>query len=295
MPGISDVFARLLLRSVILLVVVVGMTGCSSLTRLYFHPKTLWLQTPDRFGVAYDDVWLTAADGTNLHAWLLSPPEGTPKSDAVVLYLHGNAENISTHSRSIFWLVEAGYSVLALDYRGFGASQGSARMPEVLFDVEAGAAWLANNFPDERLIVLGQSMGAALAITFTADKGEQYGVDLVLAEAPFAGFGSVARAMLQKSVVGFLISPLTYLIPTRWDPREKIGSVQVPVMIMHSRMDDIVPVGESEALMAELPPEKRCFAYTQGPHIGSFRYGVYRELTLEYLVSGVCPKTRTNT
>ena len=144
MPGISEAFR--LVRISVMLVVAATLSGCASLTTLYFHPQEIWLQTPDRFDIDYEDVWLTADDGTELHAWLLKP-EPTIEQAKVILYLHGNAENISTHSRSVFWLVEKGYTVLALDYRGFGASQGRPILPDVLMDAKAGASWLRGCLP----------------------------------------------------------------------------------------------------------------------------------------------------
>ena len=174
MPGISEAFR--LVRISLMLAVAATLSGCASLTTLYFHPQEVWLQTPDRFDIDYEDVWLTADDGTELHAWLLKP-EPTIEQAKVILYLHGNAENISTHSRSVFWLVEKGYTVLALDYRGFGASQGRPILPDVLMDAKAGASWLRDAYPDHSLVVLGQSMGAALAVNFVADYGRDYDRD----------------------------------------------------------------------------------------------------------------------
>ena len=73
MAGIFKRWRGLILLSVVLL------SGCTSLTGLYFYPRSLWLQTPDDFGVSYDDVWLTSADGTKVHAWHLRPQQEQPQ------------------------------------------------------------------------------------------------------------------------------------------------------------------------------------------------------------------------
>ena len=298
MPGISDLSYRRWLRglSVALLIMVpaLWLSGCASLTTLYFHPQEVWLQTPDRFDIDYEDVWLSADDGTELHAWLLKP-EPTIEQAKVILYLHGNAENISTHSRSVFWLVEKGYTVLALDYRGFGASQGRPILPDVLMDAKAGADWLRDAYPDHSLVVLGQSMGAALAVNFVADYGRDYDVSQLILEAPFAGFRSVAREMLQRTVVGTIVSPLVYLIPSDWDPKDRAPNIHIPVMQLHSRMDEVVPVSEGQVLYDALPESMRCYVASKGPHIASFRYNKFREQVADFLVRGVCPPVVADT
>ncbi|MDQ4422638.1 MAG: alpha/beta fold hydrolase [Thalassolituus sp.] len=298
MPGISDLLYRRWLRSLsialLVLVPTFWLSGCASLTTLYFHPQEVWVQTPDRFDIDYEDVWLSADDGTELHAWLLKPAPATEKTK-VILYLHGNAENISTHSRSVFWLVEEGYTVLALDYRGFGASQGRPILPDVLMDAKAGASWLRGAYPDHSLVVLGQSMGAALAVNFVADYGRDYDVSQLILEAPFAGFRSVAREMLQRTVVGTIVSPLVYLIPSDWDPKDRAPNIHIPVMQLHSPMDPIVPLSEGEVLFEALPADKRCFIASQGPHIASFRYSKFREQVADFLVRGECPQVEVDT
>ncbi|HBS42460.1 MAG TPA: alpha/beta hydrolase [Oceanospirillales bacterium] len=267
------------------------LSGCTSLTRLYFQPQTVWVQTPERAGIEYRDVWLTAADGTQLHAWLLLPSAPADEPHSVVLYLHGNGENISTHTRSVFWLAQAGYPVLALDYRGYGASQGVSLMPSVLQDVVAAADWLRTAYPGQQLVVLGQSMGAALAVDFVAPYGAHFRVDLLIADAPFSGFRSIAADMLQRSWIGYLLSPLTLLIPTRWDPVDAAVDIRVPTLILHSPDDRIIPQLQGRTLAAAVPEPYRCFVSTQGPHIATFHYPQYREIAAQFIRNGECPAT----
>jgi len=270
------------------LVAAAFLSGCSSLTRLYFQPRALWLQTPDRFGVQYEDVWLTAEDGVKLHAWYLKPEtlvEGSP----VVLFFHGNAENVSTHARSIYWLVNEGYRVLALDYRGFGASEGEAALPGVVLDAKAAAGWIVENLPDDRIVVLGQSMGGAVAVNFVADYGSQFPVDQVVIDASFAGFRTVARDILTRSPVGYLLWPFVGLVPDDWEPAKKAPQLTMPVMVMHSRMDQVVSVEEGKALFAALPAEHKCWVDSRGPHVATFHYGMMRSQFLDFIQRGDCP------
>ena len=142
-------------QALLVLLLTALLSACTATTGLFFYPQTVWISTPADADLHYEDVWLKAADGTQLHSWWLPAQGEEPDSGIMVLYLHGNAENISSHSRSIYWLPASGVSVLALDYRGFGASAGLALLPAVLQDVEAAAAWLRSRFPHKKLIVLG--------------------------------------------------------------------------------------------------------------------------------------------
>lgn len=281
MAGISDMRHTLLaLLSALLL------TGCSSLTSLYFHPQSLWLQTPDRFDIDYRDEWITSSDGIRLHAWRLLPDKPDPDAP-VVLYLHGNAENISTHARSMYWMVNEGVEVLALDYRGYGASEGRAVMPGVLNDVKAAALWWRAEHPNRKLAVVGQSMGAALAVNLASEEGY---ADILVADAAFAGFPAIARSALGKAApLGWLVYPFTLLIPNDWDPETRAHDVSVPTLMMHSRMDEIIPYEHGRKVYSAMQHDA-CWLESIGPHIGSFRYDTVRSATLRFLRSGECPE-----
>ena len=278
---------RWLLIGCLLSLVVVGITGCSSLTRLYFQPRTLWLHTPEAYAVKYEDVWLEASDGVKLHAWWLMPEE--IKTDSpVILYLHGNAQNISTHARSIYWLVEEGYRVLALDYRGFGASEGAAVMPDVLLDLEAAARWLVNESPNDNIAVLGQSMGSALAINFVAEHQDDYPIEALVLDSTFSGFPSIARNALGHAWIGWLFMPFTWLVPSRWDPEDKVKDIRVATLVLHSPMDSVLPYEGGRTVYSNLP-KSNCWLDSLGPHIASFRYGSLRVAVADFIDTKACP------
>ncbi len=280
-------------RSGLVMIMVLALSGCTSTTAFFFYPQTVWISTPADFHLQYQDVMLEAHDGTALHSWWIPAQGEVPDSDTMVLYLHGNAENISSHSRSVYWLAANGVSLLALDYRGFGASEGSAVMPSVLQDIEAAAAWLRQKYPDKRLVVLGQSIGAALAIDFTAAAQDRYRIAALFTEAPFLGFPAVARAALSDNLLGWLVWPFTVLVPSRWDPQNVVGDIHIPVMIMSSPDDDVVPYQHGQKLYEILTQrsgsEPACWVESHGPHIASFTDEALRQKALQFILSGRCP------
>ena len=281
----------------LLVFVLLLLAGCTATSGLFFYPQRVWLTTPDEAAIAYDDVQLVADDGTQLHAWWM-PGQGDDsdkqkESGISVLYLHGNGENISTHSRSIYWLVKAGVSVLALDYRGYGASEGAPVMPSVLQDIRAAASWLKQQTPDDTHVVLGQSMGAALAIDFVAAYGAQYGIERLVVDAPFATFPGAARYTLSHSFIGWLLWPFTLLVPGDWDPQDAVANIQIPVLFMASPDDKVVRYDDGRSLYEKLThrsgDEPVCWLQSRGRHIASFAYDDLRVATLSFIKTGQCP------
>ena len=265
--------------------------GCSSLTTLFFYPQKIWISTPEDFNLDYQDIWLTSADGTALHGWWITAADNP--SQTMVLYLHGNAENISSHSRSMYWLVQQGVDVFALDYRGFGASEGQAMLPSVLQDVEAALAWLRQHYPQKKLVVVAQSIGTALAIPVVAQAQSHYQIEALLLDAPFTGYGAVARSALSHNVIGWLLWPWTVLLPSRWDPIDSVEQLNLPVMVLHSREDKVVPYALGKKLFSRIQQHnpQSCWQESRGAHIMSFAYAELRAAAYDFITSQSCVNT----
>ncbi len=276
-------------RTLLLLILLAALTGCSGTSSFFFYPQSRWFSTPEDVAQPYKNIILTAADGTRLHSWWLAGQNKSP--DTVILYLHGNAQNISTHSHSIYWLAQEGYDVLALDYRGFGASQGEAQMPDILQDIEAATRWIRYHYPEKKLIILGQSIGAALAVNFTAKASVRYNIEGLILDAPFAAFPQAARDVTSKSFIGWFIYPFTILVPSRWDPVDLAGHIKIPTLIMHSQEDPVIPYERGRRVFDALPPlseGRHCWLESRGGHIASFKYEDIRQQTLSFIENGEC-------
>ena len=143
------------------------------------------------------------------------------------------------------------------------------------------------------VVVLGQSMGASLAINFVAAAQDKYQIDALFAEAPFRGFPAVARSALSSNILGWLVWPFTVLVPSRWDPQNVVQDIHVPVMIMSSPDDQIVPHKQSRQLYEMLTERSgnipSCWVESHGPHIASFNDKRLRRKALKFIRSQRCP------
>ena len=270
-------------RALLLLLASVWLAGCSG---LLFYPEAGLPITPERAGLEYRDIELHAADGTRLHAWWLPAKAGVAVK-GTVLHLHGNGGNLAWHLGGVHWLPEQGYQVLMLDYRGYGLSEGKPRLPEVYQDIDAAFVWLEQE-PEVQgrpLILLGQSLGGALAVHYLAEHSEGRSAlqSMVLDGVP-ASYRDVARYALSTSWLTWPLQvPLSWLVPDAYSAINSIDQLEgLPLLIYHSVDDTIVPLSNGRRLyQAARPP--RVFQATRGAHVQTFAEPVWRQSLLDFV------------
>ncbi|QJX03311.1 alpha/beta hydrolase [Alcanivorax sp. IO_7] len=265
-----------------------ALTGCSG---LFFYPAKPWAQNPARQGLAYEDVVLIHPDGLRLHGWWL-PARGY--SRGTVYFLHGNAENISTHLMNVHWLPERGYNVFLLDYRGYGLSEGDPDLPGALADVQLGLDWLeaSGRLADKPLVLFGQSLGGALGTGVLARESNDGRVDCVMLEASFASYRGIANDVMKRS---WLLWPLRWMVlptlPERArDPERHIaGLAPRPLLVMHSKEDPVIPFAQGERLFAAAEQPKT-FQPLKGGHGQGTRDPAVRDRMLDFLAKNGCAR-----
>lgn len=221
---------------------------CLFAGRAAFYPQKfpdgLW-SVRDELGAA--DVWLHAKDGVRLHAWWIRPPGAR----VATAFFHGNAGNVSHRVDHLREIAAAGSAVLALEYRGYGKSEGWPTERGLYADADAAYEYLLGaGYPPERIIVHGESLGAAVAVDVAARRP----CGGVVLEAPFTSARDVARRVLP------LIGPL---ITFGWDSKRKITAVRAPVFILHGGRDEVIPFELGRALF-EAAHEPKQFWRVEG-------------------------------
>ena len=264
----------------LVLVATLALGGCAG---WFFQPRAAHVRTPADFALRYEDVYLEASDGVRTHAWLVRPdvePVGR------VLFLHGNAQNVSNHLPGALWWVAEGHEVLALDYRGYGLSDGEPDVDGALLDVAAALRFLAARGANDALPthVFGQSLGASLAtLALAAYPAAGADVDALVLEAGFAGFARIGAEAASRA---WLTWPLQWLprltLAHLPDPVDAIDEVGVPVVVVHSVDDRIVGVEHGRDLYAAARPPKR-FVEARGRHIAAAADPAVRAAVLEFV------------
>lgn len=257
------------------------LSGC---TGLFFQPMRQHLRTPDQIGLAWRDVWFEADDGVRLHGWFL--PAQTD-SRGTILFLHGNAENVSTHIGSVAWLPAQGFNVFLIDYRGYGLSEGEPTLEGLHRDVEAAIAtvFTLDGVDPNRVALFGQSLGGSIAITALARSPYKINISALIVEGAFTGFRTITREVLGRSWLTWTVQwPLSFAVDDQYRPIEVIARISpVPVLILQGEEDAIVPVAHAKALYAAAGEPKALWLVPRAGHIGVFRYPEYRGRLLEYL------------
>ena len=224
--------------------------------RLIFHPDRQLILTPDRVGLAYEEVWLTSEDGIRLNAWYFPAQPSSSPPLAQVVFLHGNAGNISQFLEKTAGLVRRGLSVLSLDYRGYGLSQGRPSEQGTYADARAAYRYLVNRpgiGPDD-IVVFGYSLGGAVAINLVLEEP----VRALILESTFTSIRDMGRV-----AVPFL--PSCFVSPM-YESLARLPQVHVPTLFIHGEQDQVVPVDMARRLYAAHPGPKELFLVPKAGH-----------------------------
>jgi len=234
--------ARVMLILIVLLFVSVRLLEGSFIYHPTKFPGGDW-ETPARAGAGCEDVFLESGDGVRLHGWFVPAADkgADDAARAAILFFHGNAGNLSHRWSWLRALSRLGADVFAIDYRGYGRSDGEPSEEGVYLDAEAAYRYLAESrgVSPGRIVVYGRSLGGAPACE-VASRFECGG--LVLHSA----FTS-APAMTAQVVP---VVPLAWALGTDFDNLSKVSRVEAPLLVIHGRSDEVVPYYMGERLFA---------------------------------------------
>lgn len=218
--------------------------------------------TPASVGLRFDSLTLVTDDGEKLDAWHVPARSGIPAHRLAIVF-HGNAGNIGHRLDYLRMFHDLGYASLIFDYRGYGRSSGKPSEQGTYLD--ALAAWRhatqALGYPPGKIVVFGESLGGAIAAQLA---GIERPAALVLAST----FTSVPD--LGAEIYPWL--PVRALARIRFDTLERLRTIAVPVLVIHSRSDGIIPFAHGERLFAAARPPKQ-FLEIEGDHNDGFVFG----------------------
>lgn len=230
--------------------ILIGYVVVLALCRIFEARLIFFPNYPDRLGgdwnphgLGAQDVWLTADDATKLHAWWI--PNDAAKF--TLLAFHGNAGNIADRATVYEFLRDTPANVLALEYRGYGRSEGKPSERGVYRDAEAAYMYLVKTKgKDPKTIVsFGQSLGTAVATRLAA----HHEVGGVVLEAPFLSASRVARKFY------WFLPGIGLLLRSQFDTEKRLKEINAPILILHCKQDPVLPFqfGQEVYNAARLP------------------------------------------
>ena len=225
-------------------------------SRLIFLPRPDLTTTPAELGLAHQDVWISMDEGY-LHGWWL--PASDPQAKTV-LFLHGNGGNVGSHLQQAWFLSQVGWSVLLIDYRGYGLSSGPFPNETRVYE-DAAAAWdyltQTQNQAPENIIIFGHSIGGAIAIELAHRHPQAAGL---IVQGTFTSMA----AMVDH--IGYSRIFPRWLLTQRFNSQQKLSTLQMPVLLIHGSEDETIPATMSQDLYAIAPQPKQLWLVPGASH-----------------------------
>lgn len=220
----------------------------------YFPNDRVYVEL-DACAARGEEVSFAAPGGPKLHGWWLEA-EGERKG--TVVYCHGNAANITLHTRYVSWLPAKGYAALVFDYRGFGRSEGTVTRAGTVDDAVAAIDFALQRDPD-RTVVFGHSLGGAVGIAAAARRPAVRGV---VAESTFSNYREIARS--KAPLFGALV-PM--FVSDGHDPDKVLAQLApAPLLVIHGERDHIVPVSFGKQLFERASEPKELWLVPEAAH-----------------------------
>jgi len=218
-------------------------------------PGRALVMTPTDVGIDYEDVSIETTDGVTLHGWYI-----TGRSSQVLLFFHGNAGNISHRLDSIAQFLGLGFSVFIIDYRGYGQSEGRTTEKGIYRDADAAWRYLVEvrGVVASDIVIFGRSLGASVASRLAT----QHQPLALILESSFTSVPDIAQEL-------YPWLPVRWLSRLSHATRDHVRDVHCPVLIVHSRDDEIIPFRHSERILASAN-EPRTLLAIRGTHNDAF-------------------------
>lgn len=257
------------MKTIILLIIfVITLNNCSG---VLYHPtnfnyaeiKSLPYK-PEEL-VIYQDL----EKNKRLTAWYFTTPK-EPK--AIIILFHGNAQNLSSHFYSMYWALDEGYDLFVFDYPGYGASLGK---PSPQNTVESGTIaieYVRKKWPNKPYIIVGQSLGGAIAIRTVADLSDHNNLCAMVIDSSFLSYQKIGRDVLSRNMITWPFQWLSYLLLSdKYAPKDDIKKISpIPLLVIHRSDDPVIPFKFGEEIYQTANEPKEFLALNGDGHVNTF-------------------------
>jgi uncharacterized protein len=238
-----------------------------------YSPVRALPYTPAELGLDFEEVFFRAGDRVQLHGWYIP----APNSEFTVLFCHTNGGNMMYQLDSINIFYNLGLSCFIFDYRGYGISHGRPSEHGTYLDARAAFRWLTKKkkIPAEKIIVFGRSLGGSIA-AYLAGKAKPGGLVIESAFTSYIAIGSKFYPYM----------PVKWFARFKYPTIEYVRKVTCPVLVIHSRNDEMIPF-EFGLQLYDAANEPKEFVELYGGHNDSFLISseTYKKAWLKWLAS----------
>ena len=231
--------------------------------------KVFW--TPENVGLKYEQLNLVTSDSVRISGWFIP----AKNAQYTVIYCHGNGGNLSYYLDTATFLNRLNLNCLLFDYRGYGDSEGKPSEQGTYLDAEAAYNWLVNEkgIAPSKIIIYGWSLGASVAAKLAA----KVDCAALVLDGAFTSYADIA----QKH---FFFLPIKLFAKYNYRTIDYIRDINCPVMISHSRDDEVSPLRFGKKLFEEASEPKKFFE-TADRHNEAFiqSKAIYEKEWLEWI------------
>ncbi len=261
------------------------LSGCTS---FIYQPDSYMYSQPEKMTPIPQQIALQGPEG-RIIVWKFSK-KGSKKTK--IILFHGNAQNISSHFYSLYWLPGFGYDYYIFDYPSYGGSQGNPSQENVAKTSQIVVDWVINENPSSKIAFVGQSLGGNVAAYTAAQTKKIYkhkqNICLLVLDSTFKSYRTVARRVLAKSWLTWPFQWLGWiLVAEEYSAKEAFPLISpVPSIVFHGDQDEIVAYKNGLEVFEALQPPKEFITVVGGQHIDAFLSKdrlVYQKIFLDRL------------
>lgn len=243
--------------------------SCYLILLYLFQRKLIYFPNPERPKLADHNatdmrvVDIKSCDGLILSSWYKEP---ISKEKPVVLYLHGNGGHIGYRMPIARQILNRGYGLLLLEYRGYGGNKGYPFEKGLYCDARSAIHYLNEiGIPSNQIILYGESLGTAVATELAVDNESQ----CLILQSPFSSLSSVAKYHY----------PWLPLKPKdKFDSLSRITNIKLPLLILQGDKDKVVPIEEAKALFQKANSPKEFIIFPNKGHDDLWNGDFYEKL-----------------
>ena len=257
-------YLYLALSSIILAYIVIVLFTYLYQRKLLYHPSEN-NYTGDEIQFEYKEVFIEVDKDINLKSWFL---EKDLKKYKTILYFHGNAGDLTNRVHKLNELNKLNVNILIISWRGFSGNPGNPTEKNLYNDAKKTVAWLNEaGVKNKNIILYGESLGTGVA----TELGQDNSFAGIVLESPFTSIADAAK-------IYYPYLPINLLIKDRYDSSKKIKNINTPILIMHGKKDNIVPLYMGERLFKIANKPKKFLQVEEDDHMLTYNDNLLSEI-----------------